>query len=155
MAAVAAEAEHNAQEMSPCMGRDRSGPQPRCWWGWRGIPWGRSSPPAGARGECRLCSQKDAFASEAGSSPHLTREERGGGHSFLNTSLKDFIPPSLHPGIAWPSWGLFLNQAVQRRCPGWGEALPSAVDHLFVLEKKHPSDGKVIPQMDQTLGTRT
>ena len=33
--------------------------------------------------------------------------------------------------------------------------MPSAVDHLFVQEKKHPSDGKVIPQMDQSLGTRT
>lgn len=33
--------------------------------------------------------------------------------------------------------------------------MPSAVDHLFVLKKKHPSDGKVIPQMDQRIGTRT
>lgn len=66
-------------------------------------------------------------------------KEHGGGHSFLNSSLEDFIPPSLPPpGIPWPSRDLFLNQTIQRRCPGWGEALPSAVDHLFVQEKKHP-----------------
>lgn len=153
-AGVAAEAMRRAREMSPCMGRDRSGPQPGCWQGWKGIPQGHSSPPADALRECRLCSQKDAFASKAGSSSHLTREERGGGHSFLNT-LENFILPSLPPGIPWPSLNLFLNQTIQRRCPGWGEALPSAVHHLFVQEKKHPSDGKVIPPVDHSLGTRT
>lgn len=33
--------------------------------------------------------------------------------------------------------------------------MPSAVDHLLVRKKKHPLDGKVIPQMVQGLGSRT
>lgn len=90
--------------------------------------------------------QNDASENKLDNSSHLSKEQCGGGIS-LRHLLK--CPGSRLPRIFW---GLLLNQAIQRSCLGQEEALPSVVDHLFVQEKKDPSDGEVIPKMDQGLG---